>query len=453
MAKKPTPLAGEATTTNYGWVKPTVGSSVDLWGGYINADLDSIDGVVHAIDTRPVGVTVSDTPPANPLVGQEWFDGVSGQLYVWYDDGNSSQWVIAVNAAASLLPASTTVLGAVKVDGTTIKAAPDGTISTTVVPMGDNRIINGDMRIDQRNNGASGTATGVYTIDRWSYGGSQAGKGTWQRGVAGGTLLGLGFGNYLSFTSSSAYAPLATDTFHFNQKIEADMVTDFAFGTANAQPVTLSFLAVSSLAGTFSGSLCNDTGARSYPFSFSIPAAGAWTKIAVVIPGDTAGSWVLQGNALAMWVRFDLGCGSSNRGPAGAWAAANYTGVTGAVSVVGTNGATFYVTGVKLEMGSVATPFNRQSLAKSLADCQRYYQTHSFTMCGYNSAGQLIYNSFPLPTQMRAGATTNFNGLSYTNASGLAISASPGDQWVADMTITATGSGVLSGTITLNAEL
>ena len=128
MAKKPTPLAGEATTTNYGWVKPTVGSSVDLWGGYINADLDSIDSVVHAIDTRPVGVTVSDTPPANPLVGQEWFDGVSGQLYVWYDDGNSSQWVIAVNATASLLPASTTVLGAVKVDGTTIKAAPDGTI-------------------------------------------------------------------------------------------------------------------------------------------------------------------------------------------------------------------------------------------------------------------------------------------------------------------------------------
>ena len=209
MAKKPTPLAGEATTTNYGWVKPTVGSSVDLWGGYINADLDSIDGVVHAIDTRPVGVTVSDTPPANPLVGQEWFDGVSGQLYVWYNDGNSSQWVIAVNAAASLLPASTTVLGGVKVDGTTIQAAADGTISTTVVPMGDNRLINGDMRIDQRNNGASGTATG-YTVDRWR----SIRHHRQQRNVAAKfQRCAASFHTVFGFTSSSAYAVLAGDYF------------------------------------------------------------------------------------------------------------------------------------------------------------------------------------------------------------------------------------------------
>ena len=73
--------------------------------------------------------------------------------------------------------------------------------------------------------------------------------------------------------------------------------------------------------------------------------------------------------------RFDLGSGATSRGPADAWASANYIGATGAVSVVATNGATFNVTGVKLEIGSVATPFNRQSLAKSMADCQRYYQS------------------------------------------------------------------------------
>ena len=115
---------------------------------------------------------------------------------------------------------------------------------------------------------------------------------------------------------------------------------------------------------------------RSYPFTFSIPAANTWTKIVVTIPGDTAGTWVMSGNAGAMyaslrsWQRLEL-----IAVPPSAWASANYIGATGAVSVVATNGATFYLTGVKLEIGSVATPFNRQSLAKSMADCQRYYQT------------------------------------------------------------------------------
>ena len=82
----------------------------------------------------------------------------------------------------------------------------------------DNRIINGDMRIDQRNNGASGTATGVFTADRWFFGATQAGKFSWQRGTsnpAGGILLAGGFGYFLAFASQSAYASLATDNFMF----------------------------------------------------------------------------------------------------------------------------------------------------------------------------------------------------------------------------------------------
>ena len=137
----------------------------------------------------------------------------------------------------------------------------------TAMGLGDNRLINGDMRIDQRNNGASGTATGVYTVDRWVYGASQAGKGTWTRGAAGASLVSLGFGYILQFTSSSAYTPAAGENFQFQQSIEADMVSDFAWGTPNAQPVTLSFLAVSSLAGTFSGSITNYAATRSYPFT------------------------------------------------------------------------------------------------------------------------------------------------------------------------------------------
>ena len=454
MAKKPTPLAGEATTTNYGWVKPTVGSSVDLWGGYINADLDSIDGVVHAIDTRSVGVTVSDTPPANPLVGQEWFDGVSGQLYVWYNDGNSSQWVIAVNAAASLLPASTTVLGGVKVDGTTIQAAPDGTISTTVVPLGDNRIINGDMRIDQRNNGAAGNTTSVFTVDRWSYISNQPNKGNWQGTSSSGLA---GFPRCLAFVSTSAYSSLAGDVFFFSQGIEADAVSDFAWGSASAQPVTLSFWVMSSLSGTFSGSVRNYAGTRAYPFTYSLPSANVWTKIAITIPGDTAGTWVMGGNGGAIILDFDLGSGATSRGPANAWTSTGYLGVTGSVSVVATNGAQFYLTGVKLEIGSIATPYNRQSLAKSMADCQRYFQVTpnaQTSAAGWQGTNGIVSGSMLFPVTMRAVPTVVYSGIVYGNAFALQLGGISAYQVTHQCQITAgPGYGYASAAFSLSAEL
>ena len=145
------------------------------------------------------------------------------------------------------------------------------------------------------------------------------------------------------------------------------MVSDFQWGTANAQPVTLSFWAFSSLTGTFGGSIANYATDRSYPFSYSIPTANTWVKIIVTIPGDTAGTWVMSGNgeAPSRTSRSILGRARTYRA-AGAWGAGDIRGVTGAVSVVATNGAAFYLTGVKLEVGSVATPFNRQSLAGKL---------------------------------------------------------------------------------------
>ena len=148
-----------------------VGDFVVQGGQLYRAVAPSTGGAFVPTNWTQLGgsITINDTAPANPQPGQLWWDSVGGQLYVWYADPNTAQWVVAVNVASLLTPASTTVLGAVKVDGTTIKAAPDGTISTTVVPMGDNRIINGDMRIDQRNNGASGTAASGYTVDRWMY--------------------------------------------------------------------------------------------------------------------------------------------------------------------------------------------------------------------------------------------------------------------------------------------
>jgi hypothetical protein len=401
-------------------------------------------------------VTISDTAPASPTVGALWWDSVGGQMYLRYQDPNTIQWVPTTNAASLPPPASTTVLGSVKVDGTSIKAAADGTISTVLIPMGDNRLINGDMRIDQRNNGASGAANNVYTIDRWFYGATQASKGNWARNSSGSGVPGpAGFPYCLGFASSSAYASLATDNFYFQQRIEADMISDFAWGTSGAQPVTLSFWVYSSLTGTFSGCLENGAANRGYPFSFSIPVANTWTRIVVIIPGDTGGTWTLSGNGVGLYAIFDLGSGANFRAPAGAWATGNYVGATGAVSVVATNGATFYLTGVKLEIGSVATPYNRQSLAKCLADCQRYYQVLASMQLGGNSqvTGPITTAAIPLSPQMRAQPTVTTSNLSYGNASALTLAPSSSNVVQTFLSVTAVGAWNANFNMLSSAEL
>jgi hypothetical protein len=233
-----------------------------------------------------------------------------------------------------------------------------------------NRIINGAMVIDQRNAGASGTALS-YTVDRFFYDASQASKGTWQQN-AGSVTPPTGFTNYLGFTSSSAYSISAGDYFIFGQYIEGYNVADLDFGKATAKTVTLSFWVRSSLTGTFGGALVNAAANRSYAFSYSIPTANTWTQISVTVAGDTTGTWLTTNN-LGLMVRFGLGVGTTYSGTAGAWAATQYLSATGATSVVGTNGATWYVTGVQLEQNTSATPFERRQFGNELALCQRYF--------------------------------------------------------------------------------
>jgi hypothetical protein len=214
----------------------------------------------------------------------------------------------------------------------------------------------------------------------------------------------------------------------------------------------LSFWAQASVAGTFGGAIRNMANTRSYPFSFAL-IANAWTKIAIAIPGDTAGTWVMSGNAAAMDVVFDLGSGASNRAAAGAWIAGNFLGATGAASILATNSAFFNLTGVKLETGSVATPFNRQSLAKSLADCQRYYSVLGINQQVNSPSAGSFSQTITLPVTMRAGATVAFSGMSYANASGITLA--NGGSGSIGMQATASGAGqaYYFGTVTASAEL
>jgi hypothetical protein len=240
-----------------------------------------------------------------------------------------------------------------------------------------NRIINGDMRIDQRNAGASVTLGAVnpqYTLDRWCFQTSQASKLSTQQN-AGSIIPPEGFVNYLGITSLSSYSLISTDYFNVTQRIEGFNTSDLGWGTANAQTVTLSFWVYTSVSGTWSAALNNNqSSGQNYAFTYSVPTANTWTKINVTIPGSTSGSWSNSGASIH--VVFNLGSGSNYlTSTTNSWVspATQVFGITGSNSLVGTNGATFYVTGVQLEKGSVATSFDYRPYGTELALCQRYF--------------------------------------------------------------------------------
>lgn len=266
-----------------------------------------------------------------------------------------------------------------------------------------NRIINGAMTIDQRNSGASGTAI-AYTVDRWSYTATQASKGTWQQN-AGAVAPPAGFTTYLGFTSSSAYSVAAGDYFVFRQPVEANNMADLGWGGSSSQAATLSFWVRSSLTGTFGGCLDNGTD-RGYSFTYTINFANTWEQKTVQVPAPAAGGTWGTGNGIGVYVTFGLGVGSTYSGTANTWNTGRFLGATGAVSVVSTNGATFYITGVQLEAGSVATPFERRPYGTELALCQRYYDVVSVNTRGYsNGASGTIETPCNWHQIMRAAPT------------------------------------------------
>jgi len=285
---------------------------------------------------------------------------------------NSTALNLTADTSGSLILASNNNVTAVTVD-----ANQNATFASSVNAPNTfgfkNRIMNGGMVIDQRNAGASGTAVApTYTVDRFQVYGTQSSKLTWQQN-AGSVTPPTGFSNYLGITSSSAYSVGSGDIFVIQHNIEGFNTSDLAFGTANAKTVTLSFWVYSSLTGTFGGSLRNSAFNRSYPFSYTISSANTWTQISITIAGDTTGTWIGATNGLGIQVNWSLGTGTTYSGTAGSWAASNYLSATGATSVVGTNGATFYITGVQLETGTKATSFDYRPYGTELALCQRYY--------------------------------------------------------------------------------
>jgi hypothetical protein len=233
-----------------------------------------------------------------------------------------------------------------------------------------NRIINGDMRIAQRGTAAV-TASGDFPVDRFQFNNTTDGVCSCQQDSS----APVGFINSTKITITTQDTSLTTtQQASFKQVIEGTNIADLGWGTANAKTITLSFWVRSSLTGTFGGALRNSGASRSYPFTYTISVADTWEYKTVTVAGDTSGTW-LTTTGEGIDIRFSLGAGPDRSGTAGAWNANNNTSATGAVSVIGTLNATWYITGVQLEVGSVATPFERRPFGTELMLCQRYFQT------------------------------------------------------------------------------
>jgi hypothetical protein len=274
---------------------------------------------------------------------------------------------------------------ALEVAGSAVVA---GTLSAGNPLMFRNRIINGDFKIDQRNNGASFTPTVVgktYALDRWWGWIAAASKFSVQRSTE--VPVGQGFTNSVLVTSLSAFSTPVGGYYGFGQHIEGYNIADMGFGTASATMVTLSFWARSSLTGTFSVALENGSFNRSYIFNYTISSVNTWQYFTLPFRADTTGTWDnTTGQGLRLW--WDLGSNDTTyAGAAGSWLAADRLRTTGSVSLIGTNAATLYIAGAQVEKGSVATPFEFRPYAIELALCQRYFQK-TFSQGSY--AGQNV---------------------------------------------------------------
>jgi hypothetical protein len=309
----------------------------------------------------------------------------------------------------------------------------DGSIVSSGSQGFKNKIINGAMMIDQRNSGASVTPTSnVFGPDRWTPQISQASKFSYRQMESANTSVSnyesssapTGFTNSLKITSSSAYTPVTGDYMLIRQHIEGYNIADLDWGSASAKTVTVSFWVKSSLVGSHSFSVFNHDGSRSYPVLYTINVANTWEYKTIVIPGDTSGTWK-RDTSIGISIAFSIGSGATYSGPSGAWAGAWYPAATGAVPLIGTSGATLYITGVQFEKGTAASSFEFRSYTKELMLCQRYYwqiylggnQTQYYSIQGYVSGAAQAIWKINAPVPMRTAPALSISP-TYNTGSG-----------------------------------
>jgi len=274
-------------------------------------------------------------------------------------------------------------------------------------------IINGDMAIAQR--GTSFTTSGSFPVDRFSVG----------YGVTGGTFTisqdstsPADFNNSIKFLVGTGASAGSSEQAYIGTTFEGNNTSHLNFGTSDAKTITLSFRVRSSLTGTFCVALINNAFDRSYIAEYTISSADTWEKKTITFSGDTSGTWVGAVNTRSMLFRFDLGSGSTYNTTAGAWQSGSFRNTSSQTNLVNTSGATFYITGVQLEVGTFDAnsipPFQFEDAGTSLARCQRYFIKQEVGG-GATADDDYSLNAFgaQFPTTMRANPTVTVTNPSF----------------------------------------
>jgi hypothetical protein len=255
-----------------------------------------------------------------------------------------------------------------------------------------NRLINGNMVIDQRNAGAAVTGSG-FAVDRFQTVATSITSLAVSSQQVSDAPSNSGFNfsyKYTVTTAATAYSSGGrTGVLH---RVEGNNTADFMFGTANAKAITLSFWVKSSISGTYSVGILNNDSTRAYPATYQIASANTWEYKTITIPGETSGTW-LTDNGRGIQIEFCLGADASRLGTANAWNSAFVTGSTGTTLLSDTLNATWQITGVQLEAGSVATPFERRPYGTELALCQRYLPAFNFNGTNQPCAVGVAYST------------------------------------------------------------
>jgi hypothetical protein len=295
-----------------------------------------------------------------------------------------------------------------------------------------NRVINGAMVVNQY---AAGTQTNIgttlqYPCDRF-YTQGVASAGVFTSQIS--SDAPAGFNSSMLLTVTTASTPSGTQVYRTIQRIEGYNTADFNLGTANAQALTLSFWVKASVTGTFGGSLWGGGATAWFPFSYTINSANTWEKKTVSIGAATStpSTAFNTTNGIGLQLTLNIGAGSSSLATAGSWiyGSTEYYGATGQTNLISTNGATWQITGVQLEVGTVATSFDFRSYGTELSLCQRYFQTYAGMTVPFNANGNSGNNGYlqmVFPVVMRSApsvaATTvsvkqNATSYSYTISS------------------------------------
>ena len=392
---------------------------------YVKANLATIVG----------GAIISDTAPASPQPGQLWYESDTGNTFIWYQDADSSQWVQQnIQAPIAEMPS-----------GQTAQAR--------------NRIVNGAMQISQENGTTAGTTNAYFAADQWSAHFIASGAVIGARQTPTVTPNGSRFGVMMSCTTPKV-SLAAGDYFQLIQRLEGNRVADFGWGTASARQAILRFW-VYGRTGTFSVRLGNNDATRSFIAPFTVLVANTWTQIAIVVPGDTSGTWLTDTN-LGIQLSFMMAAGSNFVGVAG-WQDGSKNVLAGQTNGLDTSASLIFAdAGLYLDPDNTGVPprWEMPDEAEELRACQRYWQTTIASFEGnvtsataYNANG---YSVTPMRTPVPAATMTVVNqvGFPATATSVAAGAYGTSSNVVTDSrTASATGRGYIRSIVTSNSRL